>query len=195
MEALASRHNLPLLGKTPWKKGVMGGSDDHSGLNIARTYTRCDGADDLKSAFAAVSANKAKVEILAPTPLTMAHNLYGIAYQYYHSRFDPGRHRGKDVLMTFLDRSLNPRYKAENRWVSRLYFFWGNRRKNRPKVEGISNTLLGLLHQETRKLILETGGLYALLSPYFISFSQFTKDTDMDLKLRRRFAPEASGGK
>jgi glycosyltransferase involved in cell wall biosynthesis len=40
IERLADQYNLEPRGKTPWLKGFVGGSDDHSGINPGRTWTR-----------------------------------------------------------------------------------------------------------------------------------------------------------
>ncbi len=39
IDQLANKHDLEPYGETPWVKGLTGGSDDHSGINIARVYT------------------------------------------------------------------------------------------------------------------------------------------------------------
>ena len=36
IDLLANKHNIEPYGETPWVKGLTGGSDDHSGINIAR---------------------------------------------------------------------------------------------------------------------------------------------------------------
>ncbi|MEM7205698.1 MAG: glycosyltransferase [Planctomycetota bacterium] len=46
IERLANQHGIAPKGDTPWLKGMVGGSDDHSGINQGRTWTefRYDGA-------------------------------------------------------------------------------------------------------------------------------------------------------
>jgi glycosyltransferase involved in cell wall biosynthesis len=39
IERLANKHDLAPRGETPWLKGFVGGSDDHSGINPGRTWT------------------------------------------------------------------------------------------------------------------------------------------------------------
>jgi glycosyltransferase involved in cell wall biosynthesis len=39
IERLANRHDIAPRGDTPWLKGFVGGSDDHSGINPGRTWT------------------------------------------------------------------------------------------------------------------------------------------------------------
>ena len=43
MERLANTHSIAPHGETPWRKGLIGGSDDHSSLNIARMHTTFSG--------------------------------------------------------------------------------------------------------------------------------------------------------
>lgn len=43
LSRLADRYGIDPHGDTPWKKCLTGGSDDHSSLNIARTYTDIPG--------------------------------------------------------------------------------------------------------------------------------------------------------
>ncbi|MGQ0507143.1 MAG: glycosyltransferase [Myxococcaceae bacterium] len=40
IERMANDHNLAPKGEAPWCKSVVGGSDDHSGVNPGRTWTR-----------------------------------------------------------------------------------------------------------------------------------------------------------
>ena len=40
VEHLAQKHDLEPWGRTPWLKGLTGGSDDHAGLFIGKTSTR-----------------------------------------------------------------------------------------------------------------------------------------------------------
>ncbi len=39
IERMANQHNLVPKGPTPWNKSVVGGSDDHAGINPGRTWT------------------------------------------------------------------------------------------------------------------------------------------------------------
>src|SRR5262249_51412172 len=42
IELLAKKHGLALKGQSPWLKAIVGGSDDHGGLNRGRTWTEFD---------------------------------------------------------------------------------------------------------------------------------------------------------
>ncbi len=39
LERLASKHGLAAKGERPWRKAIVGGSDDHAGINPGRTFT------------------------------------------------------------------------------------------------------------------------------------------------------------
>lgn len=157
---LAEKHgDLPVppeLGR----KRMIGGSDDHSSLNIARLWTRVPGASEPASFLDGIGKGQAEVEGAPATPLTMAHNLYGIAYQYYRDRFGLSRHLHKDVLLQFLERVLDVHRQAESRsWSSRVYDlarssrFWRRRRdaqKELPPVRAFWEMSQSLVEKDER---------------------------------------------
>lgn len=230
---LADKHDRQPLYSRAWEKDLWGGSDDHSCLNIARTYTCIDDVDAAEDLCGDRLRFSTKVVSQDATPLTMAHNLYGIAYQFYRSKFRLGRYANKDVLMQFLDRNLRVDVNHHPGLLAKLYLLW-QYRKDRTSKAPLSDSLLQLLRHETRKVINEeaslfasqdtpqdgtvrekkwfdfvdrvsqrvmlhfgdhlldhlsganlfnifatigsAGGLYTLLAPYFVAFSQFSKD-------------------
>ncbi|MBI5592673.1 MAG: glycosyltransferase [Deltaproteobacteria bacterium] len=153
MALLSDRHGIDPTGAFPWQKYLTGGSDDHSGLNICRTHTEICSLADVKSALDALQTGQARVVVgHASTPLTLAHNLYGIAYQFYRSKFNLERYTERDVLMRFLDRSLSMPPENEPGILSRIYFYWNYRKA--PKMEAdISENLMDMIRRETRNLI------------------------------------------
>ncbi len=162
MEKLADRHGLAPWGPEPWRKVIAGGSDDHSGLNIARTHTVVAGAGSVDELLEGIAAGRAEVVRHASTPLTLAHNLYGIAYQFYSSRLRLGPHIHRDRLMVFVDRCLNPEPEPERSgWIARLSHFMVRRRTPRMAVD-VADTLMGLLRQETQRLLSDAPQLRVL---------------------------------
>jgi glycosyltransferase involved in cell wall biosynthesis len=153
IERLADIHGIAPKMPQPWVKILTGGSDDHSALNIARTHTVIPGADTPPAALKAIAAGSARVERMPSTPLTFAHNLYGIAYQFYKSRFNLQGYTGKDVLLNFLDRSLQPKAVASKPGlIAKLYFLWHYRKQ--PKYDpGATQSLADLVRSESGKLL------------------------------------------
>lgn len=149
---LSGRQGINTEGAFPWQKYLTGGSDDHSGLNICRTHTEIDSPADTKAALNALRTGRSRVASHASTPLTLAHNLYGIAYQFYRSKFNLERYTERDILMRFLDRSLSIRSENEPGILSRIYFYWNYRKAPRMEAD-ISENLVDRIRRETRNLI------------------------------------------
>ena len=185
------------------------------------------------------------VHATAPSPQTMAHNLYGIAWQFFRRKFNLGKYAGKDPLIRFLDGSLGLDPTPEPGMLSRVYFFLSAKKRRRAKYP-LSDSLTTLLRHEMQKLIDENpdmlaidkgdgqvtasreeqwfdfvnrlsnrvmihfgnhlldhlsganvfnifhtigsaGGLYTLLAPYFVAFSQFTMGWDLGCRIAERF--------
>ncbi|MDO9084090.1 MAG: glycosyltransferase [Humidesulfovibrio sp.] len=106
LERLADKHGLEPHGPSPWAKGLVGGSDDHSSLSIARMHTQFDGPASLDNLLAGITAGRGRVLGRTATPWVMAHNLFGIAYQFYKSR--AGRLPRSHVCMRLADILLDP---------------------------------------------------------------------------------------
>jgi glycosyltransferase involved in cell wall biosynthesis len=86
---LAEKHRLAPKGLTPWRKAVVAGSDDHSGINPARTWTEfpytgeCPSANDL---VAAIRRRHTRANGTHGGPITLAHALVKLLYDGQHSR-------------------------------------------------------------------------------------------------------------
>jgi glycosyltransferase involved in cell wall biosynthesis len=106
MEKLADKHGIEPYGKSPWIKALIGGSDDHSSLSITRTHTRFAGPATLDNLLDGIETGRGEILGRPASPWVMAHNLYGIAYQFYKSR--AGRLPRTHVCMRFADALLDP---------------------------------------------------------------------------------------
>ncbi|MCG6893762.1 MAG: glycosyltransferase [Desulfobacteraceae bacterium] len=163
MNELAEKHDLEPAVSNAWQKRLFGGSDDHSSLNIARTHTRIEGAETPEEFFSDPDRYRIGVVSTPATPQTMAHNLYGIAYQFYRDRFQLDRYTDKDMLMRFLDQSLRAR-REEGGLFSRIYCLWSHRKRLKEKVQ-VTDSLLQLLRRETDRLIHDQPDLYPTSIP------------------------------
>ena len=101
IERIAERTGIAPVDPEPWRKHLIGGSDDHSSLNIAQTYTEVSGAADLKQFMESIDSGKGLVRGKASSPEALAHNLYGIAYQFYRDRYVPDSSIPRDPLVRF----------------------------------------------------------------------------------------------
>lgn len=101
MEVMAERTGLPLPDSEPWKKFLIGGSDDHSSLNIGRICTAVPRAEDVKSFLKGIFTEGVSIPGSASSPRTLAHSVYGIAYQFYRSKFKLDRFASLEPSLRF----------------------------------------------------------------------------------------------
>lgn len=120
IERLADKHGMRPRHERPWIKFLVGGSDDHSSLNIARMHTRVHGAHDVPSFLHALALGNCSPVGTPASPRTMAHNLYGIAYQFYRSKFPVGDLIAREPIMQFADCILTGKASREDGLRDRL---------------------------------------------------------------------------
>ncbi|MCF8029513.1 MAG: glycosyltransferase [Desulfohalobiaceae bacterium] len=104
---LADKHDLPPRGERPWSKMLTAGSDDHSGLDIARSYTWAPGAENKEQFFRELRAGRVEPQGVPASPRSLGHNLYGITYQFFKSKFRLQKYVHKDALLQFADAALS----------------------------------------------------------------------------------------
>ena len=151
MERLADKHQLDIVWPPPWRKYLIGGSDDHSSLNIARNFTRVPGASSVAEFFEGINRGLAEAVQRPSSPQNVAHNLYSIAYQFYRHKLNLGRHVPHDFLLRYVNRSLRGAREEDAGLLSRLHVFWQYARLR--KIKGsIPEPLVDLLKQETSRL-------------------------------------------
>ena len=120
MAELAERHGLEAYGEQPWQKTLVAGSDDHSSLNLGRRHTEVPGAEDLAGFMDGLRQGRCQAHGLGSSPRTLAHNLYGIAYQFFNSRFNLQKYVGLDYLVRYLDHMLRPERQSQGRLLFML---------------------------------------------------------------------------
>ncbi|MFP4173348.1 MAG: glycosyltransferase [Candidatus Hydrogenedentota bacterium] len=106
MEQLAEKHGIEPRFPKPHIKNLTGGSDDHSFLHLASTYTEVAEAEDLDAFWEGVEQGSACVETTPASPARFARNIYSTAYQFYKSKLDLERHTNRNILLKFLDQTL-----------------------------------------------------------------------------------------
>jgi glycosyltransferase involved in cell wall biosynthesis len=80
---LAERHGIEPRGETPWIKSIVGGSDDHSGINPGRTWTAFPHAGSRPTPNDVIDAiwrRESRPEGAHGGPLTLAHSILKLLY-------------------------------------------------------------------------------------------------------------------
>jgi glycosyltransferase involved in cell wall biosynthesis len=151
---LAGKHALQPYGSCPWKKGKVGGSDDHGGLFIARAHTVADGGESVSDFLAAVRNGDTWADGEDGGPLTMAHSLYGIAYSFYKERFGERRRSATPFVSALIDRFFNLGADKLS-LIEKIRLFV---RKNLPESSNITKkSFEEVLDSECRQLLNDTG--------------------------------------
>ncbi len=90
IERLANQHGIEPKGPTPWLKSVVGGSDDHAGINPGTTWTEFQlGNTTALSANAMVDsirARQSRPDGVHGGPVTIAHSILKLLYEGGDSR-------------------------------------------------------------------------------------------------------------
>jgi len=148
---LAEKYGIDPGYTQPWRKNLIGGSDDHSALYIASTYTQVEGAATREEFLNGLENGAARAIGASSTPRTMARTLYSIAYQYYKNRFGIDRFLDKDVTLKVVDRFLEPEHQgsAGLAFKLRTRLVQGLTRR-RPSA---TTSLRDLIRHETESLI------------------------------------------
>lgn len=157
---LADKYDLDPGYPQPWRKNLIGGSDDHSALTIASMCTEVDGATSLPAFLEGLEQGASRAVGTSATPGVMARTLYSIAYQYYKKRFGIDQFLDKDVTLKVIDRFLEPGQGSDPGLAFRLRARLGRSRLLRHRSNG-STPLKDLVRQETEALILADDGLMA----------------------------------
>ncbi|MCL0083501.1 glycosyltransferase [Thermodesulfovibrionales bacterium] len=162
IELLANKYNLKPYGDRPWEKNLIGGSDDHSSLSIASTYTEIEGVSSVKEFLRGIAQNKAYVRGRSSDPKAMAHSLYSIAYQFYKNKFHIAHKVNKDIVLRFVDNTLSLSNNKESDLAERLVSFISCQR---PKYffNSTPKGLQGLFRESAREVIREDLRMYKLI--------------------------------
>ena len=78
--AMAERHGIEPYGDTPWRKGLVGGSDDHSGLFSASAYTTAGGDGTAEGFLRAVAAGDCDHAGADGDARLLAHSIYAASF-------------------------------------------------------------------------------------------------------------------
>jgi hypothetical protein len=161
IDRLANKHDIAPLWSEPWSKYLIGGSDDHSSLNIARNFTRVPSAGSVAEFLDGINKGQAAVVQRPSSPQNLAHNLYSIAYQFYRHKLNLGQQVPHDFLLRYVDRCLRCAGEEEAGLLSRLHLLWQYPRLR--KIKGsIPGPLVDLLKKESSRLIQEEPDLFIL---------------------------------
>lgn len=192
MNELAIKHNLNPVGDKPWIKNLTSGSDDHSSLNIARSWTFVPDATTKQEFFQGILENRAEVKGHDATPLTMAHNIYSIIYQFYKSKFNFEKYVNKDFLLRCVDSMLTVP-ENERGFLCKIQELLGYRRPHFSFLKSYSSSLTDIIQKEAQAIIANNPRLQSQIRkttdiPWDTEVDWFHFVNDVSEKVIRHFA-------
>ena len=106
-EILANRHKIAYYSDSPWQKSTVGGSDAHSSLFIARSYTVSPDGETIKKFISSIDKHKSWAEGEDGDTLTLAHSIYEIGYRFYTERVPSAKARSLPYIKFLLNKFFN----------------------------------------------------------------------------------------
>src|SRR5205085_8409368 len=107
IDEFANRHDLAPTHSEPWKKILIGGSDDHGGKFMASAYTETPKAKTPADFLAHVMAGRCAAKGQGGTPLALSHGFYntfsGFIQERFHEKLGPGGALLEQVFSRFME--------------------------------------------------------------------------------------------
>ena len=107
IEEWAERHNLEPTHREPWKKILVGGSDDHGGKFIASAFTETPEADSPEKFLEQVRGGACEARGEGGTPLALSHGFYNTVgcfiQDHFHEKLGPSAPLVEQMFSRFME--------------------------------------------------------------------------------------------
>ncbi|HUI45175.1 MAG TPA: glycosyltransferase [Nitrospirota bacterium] len=162
IERMADKYDIIPYGGEPWKKAMVGGSDDHSGFFVGRAYTASSRGETLQAFMDSLSRREVWAEGEDGDALTLSHSIYGIGYRFFKEKIEPKRTNQFPFINALLNRVLSADDRKSS-FFDKLSLFI---KKNIPEVYNghDGKTFEQILDREARRLLNDAGFLRSLNS-------------------------------
>ena len=122
IEDMRKRHSIEPTGDTPWIKGTTGGSDDHAGLFVGRSWTEWEGVVDRETFLRELREGRTRSGGDHNNFKYLAFTLYKIAYDFSRSR-SSSTSRGLVSQLTDIFFRHGPRSFTDNLTLTGIRIF------------------------------------------------------------------------
>jgi len=109
IDDFANRHDLAPSHPEPWKKVLVGGSDDHGGKFFASAFTETPKAKTATEFLAHIRAGRCQPKGRAGTPLALSHGFYNTLSSFIQGRFHEKLGPGAALLQQIFSRFMEGR--------------------------------------------------------------------------------------
>ncbi len=120
IEEFANRHGIAPTHEEPWKKALVGGSDDHGGLFPASAFTETPRCENVRDFLAHIRAGRCEPRGAGGTPLALSHGLYNNLRQFIATKV-AGAESSSFIGKAF-SRFMEGKDPTEFSWVEKMGF-------------------------------------------------------------------------
>ncbi len=113
IDTLANRHGIAPTHGEPWKKILVGGSDDHGGQFVASAFTETPGANSARKFLGFVRNGDCDARGHGGTPLMLSHGFYNTVACFIQDRFHEKLGPGAALLEKMFSRFMEGRAPTE----------------------------------------------------------------------------------
>jgi glycosyltransferase involved in cell wall biosynthesis len=113
IEALANRYDITPTHPEPWKKILLGGSDDHGGQFVASAFTETPAADSAEKFLQFIRKGDCTACGQGGTPLILSHGFYNTVACFIQDRFHEKLGPGGALLEKMFSRFMEGRAPTE----------------------------------------------------------------------------------
>lgn len=113
IDEFANRHDLAPTHSEPWRKVLVGGSDDHGGQFLASAYTETPQASSAPEFLACVTHGVCTARGEGGTPLALSHGFYNTLSCFIQDRFDHQLGPAAPLVQTMFSRFMEGRDPTE----------------------------------------------------------------------------------
>ena len=113
IEEFANRHNLAPTHPEPWRKVLVGGSDDHGGKFLASAYTETPSADSVDLFLHHIRDGNCSAKGEGGTPLALSHGFYNTLSCFILDRFNEKLGPGAALVEKMFSRFMEGRDPTE----------------------------------------------------------------------------------
>lgn len=120
LEELANRHDLAPTHDEPWRKVLVGGSDDHGGIFPAQAYTETPAASGVDAFLEHIREGRCETQGCGGNPLILSHGLYNNLRQFLQDRFTGAESSG--LVGKAFSRFMEGEDPTEFSWMEKVGF-------------------------------------------------------------------------
>lgn len=122
MEALANQHNISPTHAEPWKKYLIAGSDDHSGIFPASAYTEASKVKSAAEFLEQIKQGRCSMHGKGGTPLALSHGLYNTMASFIRGKFMRGNKLGYGFIEKAFSRFMEGQDPTEFTLAEKIGF-------------------------------------------------------------------------